>query len=308
MTEQKPPAIFIMGPTAAGKTQLAMDLYERLPCEVISVDSAMIYKGMDIGTAKPSSAELTRVPHHLIDFLDPSEHYSAADFRQDALKKMKQATDTGKIPVLVGGTMLYFKALLEGLSPLPSADPNVRSDIVDQAQKRGWDALHEDLREIDPVAAARIHPNDPQRLSRALEVFHISGKTLTELTAQSGDTLSYNVTQFAIAPEQRHVLHSHIEKRFHAMLAQGFEAEVQRLFERSDLHLDLPSIRCVGYRQMWEYLQGKMDYEEMQYRAIVATRQLAKRQMTWLKNWSNLTWLETGASSNIDCVLSSLDF
>lgn len=309
MTEHKKPfAVFIMGPTAAGKTQLAMDLYERLPCEIISVDSAMIYRGMDIGTAKPSAAELARVPHHLIDFLDPAEHYSAACFRQDALKKMTQATNSGKIPVLVGGTMLYFKALLEGLSPLPSADPNVRSHITREAQKRGWDALHEDLRKIDPVAAVRIHPNDPQRLSRALEVFHISGKTLTQLTARSRDVLSYDVQQFAIAPKEKHVLHAHIEKRFHAMLEYGFEAEVQGLFERGDLHVDLPSIRCVGYRQMWEYLQGNMDYEEMQYRTIVATRQLAKRQMTWLRSWSNITWLETGALNNIDCVLKSQDF
>ena len=240
-----------MGPTASGKTALAIALRKVLPVELISVDSALIYRGMDIGTAKPDAAELSAAPHRLLDILDPAEAYSAADFRRDALAEMADIVAAGRIPLLVGGTMLYFKALLEGLSPLPSADPEVRARIEQQAAEQGWNALHQQLQEIDPVAAARIHPNDPQRLSRALEVFFISGKTLTELTQTSGDALPYKVHQFAIAPASRELLHQRIEQRFHQMLASGFEAEVRALFARGDLHTDMPSIRCVGYRQMW---------------------------------------------------------
>ncbi|MDL5469852.1 tRNA (adenosine(37)-N6)-dimethylallyltransferase MiaA, partial [Klebsiella pneumoniae] len=199
----------------------------------------------------------------------------------------------GRIPLLVGGTMLYFKALLEGLSPLPSADPEVRARIEQQAAEQGWNALHQQLQEIDPVAAARIHPNDPQRLSRALEVFFISGKTLTELTQTSGDALPYQVHQFAIAPASRELLHQRIEQRFHQMLASGFEAEVRALFARGDLHTDMPSIRCVGYRQMWSYLNGEIPYDEMVYRGVCATRQLAKRQVTWLRGWEGVHWLDS---------------
>ncbi len=307
MNNRLPRAVFIMGPTASGKTELATQICERLPCEIISVDSAMIYRGMNIGTAKPKAEVLKRAPHHLIDILSPKEVYSASDFRHDALEKMKKTTDAGKIPVLVGGTMLYFKVLLKGLSPLPKADVKVRAYIARDAQLRGWKALHHDLQKIDPKAAQRIHPNDPQRLSRALEVFHVSGQTLTALIAKGGDQLSYNVQQFAIAPRARDVLNTQIKKRFHAMLEDGFESEVQRLLNCGDLHANLPSIRCVGYRQMWSYLQGEIDYEEMQYRAVVATQQLSKRQMTWLKNWQNLVWLEIGAMSNLDRVLSSIN-
>jgi tRNA dimethylallyltransferase len=288
-----PAAIFIMGPTASGKTALAMALRQRLPVELISVDSALIYRGMDIGTAKPTFAELSQAPHRLIDIRDPSDAYSAADFRADALKEMAAITAQGKIPLLVGGTMLYFKALLEGLSPLPSADAAVRERIEQQAAEQGWEALHQQLRDIDPVSAARIHPNDPQRLSRALEVFFISGKTLSELTKISGETLPYQVHQFAIAPQNRELLHQRIELRFRQMLAAGFEAEVQALLKRGDLHTDLPSIRCVGYRQMWSYLTGEISYDEMVYRGICATRQLAKRQMTWLRGWGSVNWLDT---------------
>ncbi len=248
-----PKAIFLMGPTASGKTALAIELRKILPVELISVDSALIYKGMDIGTAKPNAEELLAAPHRLLDIRDPSQAYSAADFRRDALAEMADITAAGRIPLLVGGTMLYFKALLEGLSPLPSADPEVRARIEQQAAEQGWESLHRQLQEVDPVAAARIHPNDPQRLSRALEVFFISGKTLTELTQTSGDALPYQVHQFAIAPASRELLHQRIEQRFHQMLASGFEAEVRALFARGDLHTDLPSIRCVGYRQMWSY-------------------------------------------------------
>ncbi|KKI43947.1 MULTISPECIES: tRNA (adenosine(37)-N6)-dimethylallyltransferase MiaA [Hafnia] len=288
-----PPAIFIMGPTASGKTALAMSLRQRFPVELISVDSALIYRGMDIGTAKPTAEELAQAPHRLIDIRDPAESYSAADFRADALREMAAITAEGKIPLLVGGTMLYFKALLEGLSPLPAADPEVRAQIEKQAQELGWEALHRQLQQVDPVSAARIHPNDPQRLSRALEVFLISGKTLTELTKISGETLPYNVQQFAIAPATREQLHQRIALRFEQMMAAGFEAEARALFERGDLHTDLPSVRCVGYRQMWSYLEGEIDYDEMVYRGICATRQLAKRQMTWLRGWESVHWLDS---------------
>ena len=275
-----PKAIFLMGPTASGKTALAIALRKVLPVELISVDSALIYRGMDIGTAKPDAAELSAAPHRLLDILDPAEAYSAADFRRDALAAMADIIAAGRIPLLVGGTMLYFKALLEGLSPLPSADPEVRARIEQQAAEQGWNALHQQLQEIDPVAAARIHPNDPQRLSRALEVFFISGKTLT-------------VHQFAIAPASRELLHQRIEQRFHQMLASGFEAEVRALFARGDLHTDMPSIRCVGYRQMWSYLNGEIPYDEMVYRGVCATRQLAKRQVTWLRGWEGVHWLDS---------------
>ncbi|OVZ73352.1 tRNA (adenosine(37)-N6)-dimethylallyltransferase MiaA [Yersinia intermedia] len=288
-----PPAIFIMGPTACGKTALSIALRQRLPVELISVDSALIYRGMDIGTAKPNAEELALAPHRLIDIRDPAESYSAADFRKDALKEMADITAAGRIPLLVGGTMLYFKALLEGLSPLPPADPQVRQRIEQQAAELGWEALHQQLTEVDPVAAARIHPNDPQRLSRALEVFFISGKTLTELTKISGETLPYRVHQFAIAPVSRELLHQRIELRFHQMLDAGFETEARALFDRGDLHTDLPAIRCVGYRQMWSYLSGEIDYDEMVYRGVCATRQLAKRQMTWLRGWSSVQWLDS---------------
>lgn len=301
-----PHAIFLMGPTASGKTDLAIALTRALPCDIISVDSALIYRGMDIGTAKPSQAELAAAPHRLIDILDPAQSYSAADFRRDALREMADIAGRGRIPLLVGGTMLYFKALLEGLSPLPSADPEVRRQLEDEAARLGWQALHDELKRIDPVAGARIHPNDPQRLSRALEVYRISGKTLTELTQTQGEALPYRVSQFAIAPEERGELHRRIELRYDLMLAGGFEQEVRQLYQRGDLTPDLPSIRCVGYRQMWDYLAGEVGYDEMRYRGIVATRQLAKRQMTWLRGWPEVTWLTSGAKDNVQRVVEAV--
>lgn len=296
MSEQnhhKPAALFLMGPTASGKTALAIELRQHLPVEIISVDSALIYKGMDIGTAKPDAAELALAPHRLIDILDPSVAYSAADFRRDALAAMHEITAQGKIPLLVGGTMMYFKALLEGLSPLPSADPEIRAQIETRAAQEGWQVLHDELSRIDPVAGARIHPNDPQRLCRALEVYYISGKTMTELTETAGENLPFNAYQFAIAPADRKILHQRIEMRFQMMLKAGFEDEVRALYQRGDLHPDLPSIRCVGYRQMWSYLAGEISYDDMVYRGICATRQLAKRQMTWLRGWEGVQWLDS---------------
>ena len=293
-SEHKPLAIFLMGPTASGKTDLAIQLRQHLPVEVISVDSALIYRGMDIGTAKPSKAELALAPHRLIDICDPAESYSAANFRTDALREMQEISAQGKIPLLVGGTMLYYKALLEGLSPLPSADEKVRSEIEAKAALVGWGGLHQELSKIDPISAQRINPNDSQRINRALEVFYLTGKTLTELTAQKGEALPYDILQFAIAPEQREILHLRIEQRFHKMIELGFQQEVEKLYRRPDLNENLPSIRCVGYRQMWEYLRGDYDHDEMIFRGICATRQLAKRQITWLRGWTSpIQWLDS---------------
>ena len=293
-SEHKPLAIFLMGPTASGKTDLAIQLRQQLPVEVISVDSALIYRGMDIGTAKPSKAELALAPHRLIDICDPAESYSAANFRTDALREMQEISAQGKIPLLVGGTMLYYKALLEGLSPLPSADEKVRSEIEAKAALIGWGGLHRELSKIDPISAQRINPNDSQRINRALEVFYLTGKTLTELTAQKGEALPYDIMQFAIAPEQREVLHLRIEQRFHKMIELGFQQEVEKLYRHPDLNENLPSIRCVGYRQMWEYLRGDYNHDEMVFRGICATRQLAKRQITWLRGWTSpIQWLDS---------------
>lgn len=292
-----------MGPTASGKTSLAIELRKRFPVELISVDSALIYKGMDIGTAKPNEAELLQAPHRLIDILEPTESYSVAEFRRDALREMEDIVAQGKIPLLVGGTMLYYKALLEGLSPLPAADADIRAQIEQEAVTLGWEAMHGQLKDIDPVSAARIHPNDPQRLSRALEVFRISGKTLTELTQIKGEALPYEVHQFAIAPKARAEIHRRIELRFKMMMEAGFEEEARTLYEREDLHANLPSIRCVGYRQMWDYFDGEGTLDDAIFRGVCATRQLAKRQITWLRSWEELTWLD---SDNIDGALQTI--
>ena len=312
-----PPAIFLMGPTAAGKTDLALALARVLPCDLISVDSALVYRGMDIGTAKPDKAVLAEFPHALIDILDPAQSYSAADFRADALAAMAQSTARGRIPLLVGGTMLYYKALLEGLADMPSADPLVRAELESRAAVEGWEALHRELAEVDPDSAARIHPNDPQRLVRALEVYRVSGLSMSEhrRRQQAGnpdsDTLGsgqlpYTVAQLAIAPVERQILHSRIAQRFHAMLEQGFIEEVEALRERSDLHAGLPSIRAVGYRQVWEYLDGGLSRAEMTERGIIATRQLAKRQFTWLRGWGDLQWLDSLACDNLSRALKYL--
>ncbi|KPB98700.1 tRNA (adenosine(37)-N6)-dimethylallyltransferase MiaA [Pseudomonas syringae group genomosp. 3] len=312
-----PPAIFLMGPTAAGKTDLAIELSKVLPCELISVDSALVYRGMDIGTAKPSKAQLAEFPHRLIDILDPAQSYSAADFRSDALAAMAQITARGNIPLLVGGTMLYFKALLDGLADMPAANTAVRAQLEADAQAFGWQSLHDQLAVVDPVSAARIHPNDPQRLIRALEVYRVSGMSMTahreQQTAQSTEAaasgcqqLPYTVANLAIAPADRKVLHQRIALRFEQMLDQGFLDEVLALRSRGDLHAGLPSIRAVGYRQVWDHLDGKLTREEMQERGIIATRQLAKRQFTWLRSWDNLHWLDSLASDNLSRALKYL--
>ncbi|MBT1443844.1 tRNA (adenosine(37)-N6)-dimethylallyltransferase MiaA [Shewanella sp. JM162201] len=295
-----PTVLFLMGPTASGKTALALELAQKHNCEIISVDSALIYRGMDIGTAKPTAEELALAPHRLIDILDPLESYSAADFRADAVREIEDILSRGKTPLLVGGTMMYFKTLLDGLSPLPSADESVRAAIAAEVEARGWQAMHDELKAVDPVSAARIHPNDPQRLSRALEVYRISGKTLTELTQVKADALPYRMVQFAIAPAERKTLHALIGQRFQAMLAQGFVDEVARLKGRGDLHLELPSMRCVGYRQVWQYLEGEYDHDTMVEKAVAATRQLAKRQLTWLRGWADLQWLISGEAGNLE--------
>lgn len=289
-----PSAIFIMGPTASGKTDLAIDLCEDYPFELIGVDSAQIYKGMDIGTAKPDEATLKRAPHRLISFLDPSESYSAAEFRRDALTEMQSITAAGKIPVLVGGTMLYFRALENGLADMPDADPTVRAALTEEAERHGWQALHDRLARIDPVAAARIHPNDPQRLQRALEVYELTGLTLTEHHNKAkADALNYRVLKLALIPSDREWLRQRAALRFELMLKAGFLDEVKALYERGDLHENLPAIRSVGYRQAWDYLAGNTDFNEMQNRAIVATRQLAKRQLTWLRSEKGISSFDT---------------
>lgn len=293
-----PPAIFLMGPTASGKTDLAVALCQALPCQVISVDSAMIYRDMDIGTAKPTPAALAQTPHRLIDCVDPAVRYSAAEFRQDALREMAGITAQGGIPLLVGGTMMYFKTLLEGMAELPAADDQLRASLAQEADQLGLQALHERLRQSDPDAAAQIHWRNRQRLLRALEVIALSGQPISRLWsqqqgAQQSVVFPYRALQLAIAPQARQVLHQRIEQRFRVMVTQGLLDEVGRLRARGDLSTDLPSMRCVGYRQVWEYLDGKTDQATMIDRAIAATRQLAKRQLTWLRKWPDLEWIDS---------------
>ena len=288
-----PPAIFIIGPTASGKTGLAIKLIEHFPIEIISVDSALVYKDMDIGTAKPTTDELAVAPHRLISFLDPSEAYSAADFRRDALHEMAEITAAGKIPVLVGGTMLYYRALEYGLAILPEADPELRDRLTAEAEQIGWDGMHQKLSNVDPASGERLHPNDKQRIQRALEVFELTGKSLTqhqiEHQQDKENALPYRLLKIALIPEEREWIRELADIRFRQMLDNGFIDEMKALHARDNLHADLPSIRCVGYRQAWQYLEGELDYDEMIERAVIATRQLAKRQMTWMRSEKNIT-------------------
>jgi tRNA dimethylallyltransferase len=296
-----PLAICLMGPTASGKTALALELCKHLPCEVISVDSALVYRGMDIGTAKPSAAELAYVPHHLIDIRDPAQPYSAAEFRADALRLLAEISARGRTPLLVGGTMLYFKVLLEGMAALPVADAAVRDTIAAEAAALGWPALHAELARVDPMAAARIHPNHSQRIQRALEVFRVSGRPISAWQqANDPGVTSHRLVNLALAPADRRVLHERIGQRFGQMLEQGLVAEVEALHRRGDLHLDLPSIRAVGYRQVWSYLEGEIDAARMLEQGIAATRQLAKRQLTWLRGWPGLNRLPTDANQGFE--------
>ena len=293
MSEPLPPAIFLMGPTASGKTDLALRLASDFLCEIISVDSALVYRGMDIGTAKPDKETLRRVPHRLIDICDPSEPYSAARFREDALREMTKISSAGKIPLLVGGTMLYFRTLQRGISALPGADSALRLRLEAEAAQLGWAALHARLAEVDAEAASRIHPNDPQRIQRALEVYQLTGRSMSNhFHAQQREVLPYRLIKIAVVPQQRKVLHQRIEQRFQNMLKQGFVDEVKQLFQRNDLNAELPAMRAVGYRQAWAYLHGEYDYQTMVQRAIIATRQLAKRQLTWLRAENDVQELE----------------
>ncbi|MEY2700838.1 MAG: tRNA delta(2)-isopentenylpyrophosphate transferase [Pseudomonadota bacterium] len=279
-----PPVLALMGPTASGKSMLALQLAEQLDGEIISVDSSLVYRGMDIGTAKPSPAEMARIPHHLIDILHPAESYSTGRFCREARTAISDIHGRKRLPILVGGTMLYFQALLHGLAELPPAHPDIRQRLEQERSDSGLACMHEKLALIDPLAAARIHPNDPQRILRALEVYQATGQTLSDWQAQqSAPSHSFDVWSCVLAPESRQALDPRIRQRFHAMLASGFENEVRRLHDNPDLHTGLPAMRAVGYRQLWDYLDGRDSYESMVEKAIIATRQFAKRQYTWLR-------------------------
>lgn len=297
--------IFLMGPTAAGKTALAVALAQNFNCEIISVDSALVYRQMNIGTAKPSAEILAIAPHRLIDLIDPSETYSVAQFRQDALQAITEIQQTGKIALLVGGSGLYFRSLQTGLAALPSAKASIRAELETQAQLIGWTGLHQQLAKIDPAAAARIHPHDPQRIQRALEVYYATGQTISSFYQQPSAALSIPAIKLILAPTERSLLHQQIEQRFDAMLAAGLIAEVEDLYQRGDLNLNLPALRAVGYRQVWQYLAGELNYTEMRYKAIVATRQLAKRQLTWLRAETQATWFDS-YNLNLSAVLEHL--
>ena len=313
MKSVRPPAICLLGPTASGKTDLAIEIVQRLPCEIISVDSAQIYKEMDIGTGKPDAETLKKAPHRLIDFLDPAKAYSASQFRHDAVNEMEAIREAGKIPLLVGGTMLYFRALRDGLADMPESDAKVRKSILAKADSQGWAAVHAQLAAVDPASAQRIHPNDPQRLQRALEIYLVSGKTMTahhqqqENAAQVAEDFPFSLHFFAIQPQDRAVLHERIATRFEHMVEQGLVAEVERLYARGDLDLSMPSMRCVGYRQVWRHIAGELRFDAMVEQGIIATRQLAKRQITWMRSWENLKSFDSQDSKTLDLLLNSIN-
>ena len=288
-----------MGPTASGKTALAVSLVERFPLEIISVDSALVYRGMDIGSAKPDAATLARAPHHLLDIRDPTEAYSAAAFCDDARRLMAGIVARGRVPLLVGGTMLYFRALLRGLDDLPRADPALRKEQEAEAKVRGWPALHAELATVDPATAARLAPNDSQRIGRALEIFRLTGTPMSALLDRAQSELPYRVLQLALIPSDRAVLHQRIAARFDVMLAEGLVDEVEFLRRAYALSPDLPAMRAVGYRQAWAYLDGDIDMKALREQGLAATRQLAKRQLTWLRSWPDAVVL--------DCLAEDLD-
>ncbi|MGW8269708.1 MAG: tRNA (adenosine(37)-N6)-dimethylallyltransferase MiaA [Burkholderiales bacterium] len=284
----QPTAYALLGPTASGKSRLAFELAARHPLEIVSVDSAQVYRGMDIGTAKPSPAECARVPHHLIDVVDPTESYSAGRFRADAIRAVEGILARGRIPLLVGGTMLYYRALAQGIDALPAAQPALRAEIEARAARLGWPALHAELARIDPASAARLSPNDAQRIQRALEVWEVSGKPLSALQGGATRALPFRLRSYALIPEDRAELHRRIAERFDHMLRDGLVEELIALRARYPLHAGLPSMRCVGYRQVWAYLEGAYDKDQLRDKAVAATRQLAKRQLTWLRSLPDL--------------------
>ncbi|MCB1601321.1 MAG: tRNA (adenosine(37)-N6)-dimethylallyltransferase MiaA [Xanthomonadales bacterium] len=301
------PLICIVGPTAAGKTEIALDLAERHGAEIISVDSALVYRGMDIGTAKPDADQLARVRHWLIDLREPVDSYSAADFVVDAEAAIADIQSRGRMPLLVGGTMLYLRALLQGLSDLPAANPELRAQLAAELAERGAEALHEDLARCDPAAAARIHRNDPQRLLRALEVFRQTGKPISELQGAWQQSARRPARLIALAPPDRSLLHRRIEQRFDAMLAAGFLDEMRELMSRPDMHPDLPAMRAVGYRQAWGHLAGDYDLARCRELSIYATRQLAKRQLTWLRGMADVEWFDPAASGSLEAISGRLE-
>ena len=303
----RPDVIFIMGPTASGKTDLAMQLYDAMPCRLISVDSALVYRGLDIGSAKPAPEELARYPHDLIDICEPDEPYSASRFREDALALIDKAIAQERMPILVGGTMLYFKTLMQGIADLPSANEEIRAEINRDADLKGWSELHNELASFDPESAARIKPGDSQRIQRAIEVFRISGKTLTEYFHEQEETaLNLNVKSIAIAPQSREALRARIHKRFEQMLSDGLVEEVRHLLEKQRFSPELPALKSVGYRQVIDYLSGVYDYDMMIEKAVTATSRLAKRQMTWLRSWPDVNWLESGDESNLQRLVTEI--
>ena len=296
-----------MGPTAAGKTDAAIYLHEKYGCEIVSVDSALVYKHMNIGTAKPDEQTLKRAPHALVDIIEPWESYSAANFCTDAYKIMQTTVQNNDMPLLAGGTMMYYRSLENGLSRLPVADEVIRLKLSELANNKGWEYMHELLRKIDPDSAKRINKNDPQRIQRAIEVYEISGKTMTELhQADEGNKLDYDVLKIIIAPE-RSLLHKRIEQRFELMLKQGFIEEVESLKANKKIKFDMPSMRCVGYRQVWQYLNGELSYQDMIFKGIVATRQLAKRQWTWLRKEEDGIWLDSTQPGYLDTITNLVE-
>ena len=302
-----PPAIAILGPTASGKSNLALSITDHFPIEIISIDSAQVYRYMDIGSAKPDPQILTKIPHHLINLIDPDQQYSAAQFRHDALLTMKEITLRGNIPLLVGGTMLYFKALREGLSDLPPADQQIRKEIEASAAEKGWSTLHHLLQSVDPMSAERIQPNDSQRIQRALEIYYLTGKPMSQqMVSSQPASIPYRLISIALLPSDRKVLHQRIQHRFETMLEMGLIEEVRSILSQFSLTLEMPSMRCVGYRQVYQYLQGQLSLMELREKGAAATRQLAKRQLTWLRSMDSLTEFDCLANDLVEQVLRYL--